>query len=804
MRGDRRPVTGDRRLITPVPADCELRIADCELTSADFGLRTSDIGSDCDGRDPRPDVRCPEGSGAGSPVRRFAVSLILLGILAAAALADGMIVVPPPPGRPGDSPYPLEVKEHRVQVTIEDRAAVTAIDQVFHNPTGRRLEGQYLFPVPAGAVINRFSMFVDGSELQAELLDAAKARKIYEDIVRTLRDPALLEYAGTGVFKVRIFPIEPHSDKRVKISYREVLPLDAGTLEYVYPLNTEKFSAQPLDLASVRVDVRTAEPLRTVYCPTHEVSVSRPSTNQAEVHWEARHVKPDTDFKLYLGTAAAPVGMTLLARREAGEDGFFFLTASPGLAGADLAVAPKDIVFVFDTSGSMAGEKLEQAKRALRFCIDNLNRGDRFEIVRFSTEAEALFHGLAPADEADLTKARAFIDALQAIGGTNIEEALALALAPGGAGDRPRIVIFVTDGKPTIGETGEDRLLERIRQANAAGVRIFTFGIGNDIHTHLLDRLTEATRASRAYIAPQEDIEVKISAFYSKVRSPVLTDARLEFGPGVEVFQLYPRELPDLFQGSSLTVFGRYRGDGAVRVTLRGKVGGTPRQFEFDGRLPARGGGRNDFIPPLWASRRIGYLLDQIRLHGEDKELVDEVASLARLYGIITPYTSHLIVEDERGRVARREITADQQTLGRTAAAPELDKKAGDEYAGMRAKSGAGSVQASAEVQTLNQAVNVAQTRPGEERLSYRDAEGRDRRVAQQVRVVQGRSFYQEGAFWNASDVAVAKVDRTARIQFSSPEYFDLLKTKPEAAAYLSVGRNVRFVLDGHLYEIHE
>ena len=188
--------------------------------------------------------------------------------------------------------------------------------------------------MPAGAVISRFSMYVDGAELQAELLDAAKARKIYEDIVRTLRDPALLEYAGTDVFKVRIFPIEPHADKRVKISYREVLPLDAGTLEYVYPLNTEKFSARPLDLASVRVDVRTAEPLRTVYCPTHEVSVTRPSGNQAEVHWEARSVTPDTDFKLYLGTAAAPVGMTLLARREAGEDGFFFLTASPGLAAA--------------------------------------------------------------------------------------------------------------------------------------------------------------------------------------------------------------------------------------------------------------------------------------------------------------------------------------------------------------------------------------------------------------------------------------------------------------------------------------
>jgi Ca-activated chloride channel family protein len=731
--------------------------------------------------------------------------MLMIVVMAMPVQGDGMIVVPRPPDRPLATPFPLEVKEHRVEVAIEDRAAVTTIDQVFHNPSALRLEGQYLFPVPAGAVINRFSMWVDGAELQAELLDAAKARKIYEDIVRTMRDPALLEYAGMDLFKVRIFPIEPHADKRVKISYREVLPLDAGTMEYLYPLNTEKFSSQPLDLASIRVDIRTTDPLRTVYCPTHEVSVSRPDQRRATVHWEARNVKPDADFKLYLGTATAPVGLSLLAHRPAGEDGFFFLTASPGLADAGLKVAPKDIVFVFDTSGSMAGEKLAQAKRALRFCIDNLNPGDRFEIVRFSTEAEALFHGLAPADAAALSKARAFIDGLQALGGTNIEEALAMALAPGGGGDRPRIVIFVTDGKPTIGETGEDRLLDKIRQANAGGVRIFTFGVGHDINTHLLDRLTEATRASRAYIAPEEDLEVKISAFYTKVRSPVLTDVKLSFGPGVEVYQLYPRDLPDLFQGSALTVFGRYRGEGAVRVTLDGKVAGQPRRFEFDGRLPGQGGERHDFIPPLWASRRIGFLLDQIRLHGEDRELVDEIARLARTYGIITPYTSHLIVEDERDRVARRQITADQQTLGRNAAAaPELERKAREEYAGMRAKSGAGSVQASSEVQELNQAANQAQTRAGEGRLAYKDAAGREQRIAEQVRSVRGQNFYQSGAFWNAANVLSVPADQTRRIQFGSKEYFELLDKEPAAAQYLSVGRNVRFALHNQLYEIYE
>lgn len=734
---------------------------------------------------------------------RRAAALLVTVLSLAWALADGLIVIPRPPGPGPAAPFPLEVREHRVNALLEDRAAVTRIDQVFFNPTHARLEGEYLFPVPKGAVISAFSMFVDGKELQAELLDAAKARKIYEDIVRTQRDPALLEYLGQGLFKVRIFPIEPRSEKRVKLSYRQVLAEDSGLVEYVYPLNTEKFSSAPLKAVGVKVEVKSARRIRTLYCPTHEAEVVRHGENAAVVGWEASNVKPDTDFKVYCGYGEGELGMAVLPWRRSGEDGYFFLSVAPAFGSKAEETAPKDIVFVFDTSGSMAGDKMEQARKALLFCVNNLNPDDRFEVVRFSTEAEGLFNRLEKADAEHVKRAAEFVGTLKAMGGTAIEDALNLALSAEGTGDRPRMVVFLTDGKPTIGETDETRLMEKVRKANTASLRLFTFGVGFDLNTHLLDRLTDETRGWRTYIAPHEDIEIKVSAFYAKVRSPVLTDLKLSV-ENVRVYQVYPRELPDLFKGSTLTVFGRYSGTGEGKLVLEGKTASGRRSFEYKASFPGAAD-HYDFIAPLWASRRIGFLLEQIRLNGENRELVDEVTTLARAWGIITPYTSHLIVEDEARRVADRVLPADFQTLGGAATyAPEAARKMREEYDGIRSKSGAGSVRASSGVQDMTAAENLAQAAPPSPALDYRDREGKEANVARQVRNVRGRAMYQAGGFWNDATLQASRPANLKRIQFGSDAYFALLDREPGLAEFMSLGRNVRFVHQEQAYEIHE
>ena len=574
--------------------------------------------------------------------------------LAAAARGDGLIIILDPPSRVhGHFAFaPLEVTYHNVNVSIDQRVAVTAVDQEFYNPNPQRLEGTYIFPLPDGATIDKFSMDIDGKMMDAELLSADKARAVYEDIVRKLKDPALLEYVGRGAFKVRIFPIEPNSRKHIKLQYTQLIKTDSGLSEYVYPLNTEKFSARPLNNVSVKVDLKASRPIKNVYCPSHSVDIRRDGAAHAVVGYEDHNARPDTDFKLIWSQDKDPVGVSLLSWQTGTEDGYFLLMASPGMDVDRKKVQPRDICFVLDTSGSMAGPKLEQAKKALQFCLANLNADDRFEIVRFSTEAESLFGSLQNSTPENIGKATAFVKDLKAIGGTAIQDALNRANQLFESGDvshdrfhkRPGAIIFLTDGQPTVGETNEDRLVDSVSKRSTP-VRIFSFGIGTDVNTHLLDRIAEKTNAFSQYVLPEEDIEVKVSTFYSKIKEPMLSNVELAFTGDVKVSQLYPHDLPDLFKGETLTVFGRYSGSGSAAVKVSGTLNGERREFVSDVKFVKEDVTRG-FIPRLWATRRVGWLLDEIRMHGESVELKDEIVKLAREHGIVTPYTSYLILED--------------------------------------------------------------------------------------------------------------------------------------------------------------
>jgi Ca-activated chloride channel homolog len=742
--------------------------------------------------------------------KKSTASLAGIVLIAASVFGDGFIVVPPPPrSRPVPdlpSPYPLEVKYHHVETAIDEMTAVTSIDQEFYNPTSSRLEGYYLFPMPEGAIISGFSMYINGKETPAEMLDAAKARSIYEDLVRKIIDPALLEYYNRGMFKARIFPIEPHSTKRVKLSYKQSLERNNGTIGYGYPLNTEKFSSAPVSEVSIKVSIKTKDNLKNVYCPSHEAEVIRKSNREAVVGYEVHNAKPDRDFSVFYTTDNSKFGISLLTYRESGSDGYFFLNVSPDYGMGKDDIQEKDIAFILDVSGSMAGEKLDQAKKALRFCVANLNKGDRFEIIRFSTEAEALFGSLTAIDSVSRRKAGQFIDNLRAIGGTNIEEALTLALAAKPIAMRPYTIIFITDGKPTIGKTGEEELLAMLKSANPSSTRIFTFGIGDDLNTHLLDKLTDATNAYRTYVTPTEDIEIKISDLYTKVQSPVFTNLSINFGKEIEARLLYPKTLPDLFRGSSITILGRYHGHGASTITLKGQVRGKPQTIAYNAEFPQTTGAYA-FIASLWAARRIGFLLDQIRLNGEDKELVDEVTTLAKAHGIITPYTSYLIVEDEDRLVRQRQLPEERRSL--SAVTRHIgsrfaeDKKM--EYEAIKEKSGAPSARASSEIQALSKSMNNEQISQGKTRLNYTEKDGSRANLAEQVRTINGRAFYRTGVQWTDVQVQNAKGSpNKRRMQFGSKEYFELIRNSPEAAQYMAQGKNVSFMLNAEVIEIYE
>jgi Ca-activated chloride channel family protein len=734
--------------------------------------------------------------------------------------ADGFIVVNDPPRPlPGHFSFaPLEVSFHRVSVTVTDLIATTTVDEEFYNPSDRRLEGTYIFPLPEGSHIDRFSMDINGRMMEAELLPADKARALYEEIVRKAMDPALLEYVGRGAFKLRIFPIEPGSRKRVKISYSQLLRSDAGLVEYVYPLNTEKFSASPVRDVSVTVTLDGKDQLKSVYCPTHAAEIRRDGERRAVVGWEARNVWPDTDFKVLFSRKANPVGIDLLASRSPGGDGYFMLLASPGISASKGSVAPKDICFVLDTSGSMAGAKLDQAKKALAFCLANLNPGDAFEIIRFSTEAEAQLGGLVPATKANLDRARQFVDGFTPIGGTAIGDALAraLALRPRGAGNaRPYMIVFLTDGLPTVGETQEDRIVDQVIRTGSPA-RVFSFGIGTDVNTHLLDRIADETRAVSQYVLPNEDIELKVSSFYTKIREPVLSNLTLSFtNPRVRITQVLPKKLPDLFNGDMLVVFGKYSGRGPSAARITGTFNGTPHEFTADVSFP-ESESDNPFIPRLWATRRVGALLDEIRLHGESAELRDEVVSLAREFGIVTPYTAYLILEDEAGRGVPAPLRTFQE-LEDDGAARDAAKSAMEsvrrEAKSEESRSGRIAVDNSIAVQDLRTSTTLGQAaRPeGLAKLlpSSPVAEGaggykaaQTRNYAQQVRVVNGRAFYQNGTTWTDSTAQSKRGLANRVVRFGSEEYFQLVKKNPQAAQWLALGDTVDVVVGDTLIQV--
>ena len=733
-------------------------------------------------------------------------------------------VIPPQWPRPFPPPRPhlfapLDVNYVKVHTRITDQVAVTSVDQEFYNPNPARLEGTFVFPIPKGAHIDKFTMEIDGKQVEAELLPAEKARRIYEDIVRKLKDPALLEYAGRDVFKVRIFPIEPNSRKRITLSYTELLKADDGLVSYSLPLNTEKFSAKPIRNVSVKVDLESKRPLKSIYSPSHSVEVKRHGSTSATAGYEATDVQPDTDFALYFAPEKDEIGVNLLTHRKSDEDGYFLLLASPGVDVKEKQVVMKDVAFVLDTSGSMAGKKLEQARKALQFCVENLNDGDRFEIIRFSTEVEPLFEKLVKATAQNRAKANDFIKDLKPIGGTAIDDALrkALALRPGGE-DRPFVVIFLTDGRPTIGTTDEDQIVANVKKENDARTRVFCFGIGTDVNTHLLDRITEDTRAVSQYILPDEDLEVKVSNFFSKIKEPVLANPTLKFTGDIRATKLYPSTLPDLFKGEQLVLVGRYSGKGDAAVIVEGSVNSTARKFTYEVRFPDEASD-NEFIPRLWATRRVGYLLDEIRLHGENAELRDEVTELARKYSIVTPYTAYLILEDETHRNVPMPMRSLQSFDGDGGARRE----AAQAWNSFKTESSGGAAVAGARYGMAFKSANAAAPAAVNGALEGRRSLGlsdvassvaepssadrsKDRLVqySQQTQFVAGKSFFQNQKQWIDSAVQKHPNAKQVRIQFGSAEYFDLVAKNAKALPWLALGQNVQFVLDNTVYDIYE
>ena len=712
--------------------------------------------------------------------------------------------------RPIPQPLPnaLPVKSIKLDTRINGQVATTHVEQVFRNDTPYTLEGTYFFPIPETASIVEFTIWENGKKLVGEVRSREDARRIYDEIVRRQRDPGLLEYAGKDLFQASIFPIPPNSDKKLELTYTEVLKAESGTVAYRYPLGTGRNvwsrprpmtfedvlpnsgigpqgirTHQKFGTVSGTIEITSKEALRNIYSPTHKIDVTNKGEMSARVSFETS--SNDSDFQLFYGLSNNDFGMSLVTYREPGKDGYFLLMLSPKDNVSEKELVNKDIVFVLDTSGSMADEgKMDKARKALLFGIKTLRDGDRFNVINFAGEEHLMERGLIAANAQGKKRGEDFVNNLQPTGGTNINESLLASLKQFESGDRPKMLVFMTDGLPTVGETNVDRIIANLKNAKKLDIRIFPFGFGYDVNTTLLDRIGSENSGISDYIQPKEDLEIKVSNFFAKVSSPVLADLDLDFGPVLTEYT-YPRKLTDLFRGMQMTIIGRYKNTNDLKnITLRlsGKTGKEMRSFTYtDLDFPVRSD-QNNFLPRLWASRRVGWLLEQIRSNGENKETRDEVVELGTRYGLVTPYTSYLATDGSMANIRQdAPMAADMARSG--------TKKAEE-------KTGVGAVRMS--------------TRQNAMQVNTQVVAGDDKDAGEQIIVrntvnnqfVANKNFINQNGVWVDSDFTEASRLTEVTVIFASDEYFKLVEREPGLAPYLSLGEQVVVVWRGKVYRI--
>ncbi len=692
-------------------------------------------------------------------MRRTIYTLFLLAVPCTTLAAQGWIDERPVvPAR--SSPAVIRVSS-TVRVVVDGRIARFEVEEKFRN-TGRGIaEGTYHYPLPGEVVFSDFSLFQGETELKGEMMAAEQARSIYEGIVRQLKDPALITLVGHGLIRAQVFPIQPGETRTVILRYTQLMARDGDALHLRYAAGNRGDAP-----VGVRFEVPREREIATPYSPTHPISTSRRNgVLHVTVNPPARG-----DIDLILPLRRGLIGGTVLTHANPGEDGYALLFLAPPASG-ETAIVPRDLTFVVDVSGSMNGAKMEQARAALRQALTSLRAQDRFRLISFSSGVRHFREGFTPVNPRTLAEARQFVDALAATGGTNLEGAVnaALALRPGD--ERMSLVFLLSDGVPSVGEQAPDRIA-----ANAAGRigrhRIFTFGVGHDVNTYLLDRLAVEGRGTATYVAPEANVSDAVGGVLTKLSRPALSDLRIVSAP-VRFLDQAPTVLPDLFYGEELVILSRYRGAGNGPVVIEGSRNGRRERFEVAGRF-VRHDNNNEYIAPLWASRRIGELSRQARIEGASQQLIAQIRDLGLRYGILTEYTSYLVQEPGADNLA----VLPRDRIGNVLAL-QPGMVASPTATGARAFESARSDAAMSGSSTLAEARDQAASKQA--RIERQVSGARN-----EVKSGGNRTFVLRTGVW--TDVAHADSMTITSISPYSAAWFAIVKARPALAEALAIG----------------
>lgn len=560
----------------------------------------------------------------------------------------------------------VRVVAAEARVRIVDRAATTTLQFELHNPAATQQEAVLLLPVPDGAAVSSFAFEGAAATPTARVLPRDEARRLYDEITAKLRDPALLEFAGCGCLRSSVFPVPPRGRQVLRLTYDHVLEVDSERVDYVLP-RSETMDQEVL--WSIAVELTARSPIGVCYSPSHELVVNKRGPEALALHVADKSRRDPGAFRLCYTTAADATRPTaaLFAYPDASLGGGWFLLLASAPRPERRAALPREVTLVLDRSGSMAGRKLEQAKAAALQVLEGLLPGEGIQLLDYGNNVGMAFPQPVVKDAKTLAAARTWLENVRPMGGTNIHDALQQALAaPAIPGTLP-LVLFLTDGLPTVGTTREVDLRQLVATGNPHKRRVFCFGVGHDVNVPLLDAIAEATRAVTTYVLPDEDVELKVARTFARLDHPVLAEPRLttvdsEGENCARTSEMLPARLPDLFAGDQLVVLGQYRGDEDLRFDLTGDTQAGRVRHRFV--LPVRSATtRHAFVPRLWASRQIAFLVDELRQQGADlaappgarpvdpfanqrlRELRDEILRLSTRFGVLGEYTAFLATE---------------------------------------------------------------------------------------------------------------------------------------------------------------
>ena len=706
----------------------------------------------------------------------------------------------PRPGHPEIQPIAsYRIKQLEIDARIRDQVASVQVTQTIVNTGNRPMEVSYCFPLPYDGAMEQMTFLVDGKEYEAKLLDAQSAREIYQAYIRKNQDPALLEWVGTGMFRTSVFPVPAGAERKVSIRFSQLLRKSDRLVDFLYPLAAAKFTSQAVESLTLRVHIECSSNLKSVYSPTHPIQVQRGDDKTATITYESKNVVPSSDFRLLFDTAPSEFGASLISYRpDEKEDGYFLLLVSPEVKADNAVLPPKTVILTLDRSGSMSGKKIQQAKQALQFVVNNLRSEDLFNILVYDSQVESFQPELQRFDEQTRKAALGFIEGIFAGGSTNISEALSRSLKLIQDSQRPSYLVFLTDGLPTAGEKNELKICAAVKQLNLHRTRIINFGVGYDVNARLLDRIARDNFGSSQFVRPEEDLEQQVAQLYQRMSRPVMSDVKLSIEvddqgltQAAAVNRIYPKQMLDLFAGDQMVVLGRYRAGGQATIRLTGQVAEKELRLDFPANLVSSSNDQSlAFVEKLWAMRRVGEIIDDLDLNGKNQELIDELIVLSKRHGILTPYTAFLA--DDTGNI--REL-ADANQLGFKASANLDQLSVVDGQAGVAQRAGKKMLQES----------RIAA--PGAA-SAFMDTSRAQAPVTPSVINAGALTLYRRGSVWYSEDVSSMDLEKDSNrirvVERFSDEYFRIVQEnnadQNAALAQQPDGQELVILLRGTVY----